>query len=130
MLKEEIRTSKAPRPSGAYAQGIRMGNWLFVSGQGPVDPDAGTVTASTIEEQTTQTIQNIRAILEDGGATLADVVRCTVHLSDLALFERFNAVYASFFPDPKPARTTVGSQLAGILVEIDAIACVGSWKSA
>lgn len=125
-MKQEVQTPKASRPSGAYSQGVRAGDWLFVSGQGPLDPACGTVAGSTIEEQTARTLQNIQAILEAGGATLADVVRCTVHLSDLALFERFNAVYAGFFPDPKPARTTVGSQLAGILVEIDAIACVGS----
>jgi 2-iminobutanoate/2-iminopropanoate deaminase len=70
-------------------------------------------------------IKNIEAILKAGGATLADVVKVGAHLTDLSLFERYNKVYAEYFPDPKPTRTTVGSQLLGILVEIDAIAYVG-----
>ncbi|NUM46891.1 MAG: RidA family protein, partial [Anaerolineales bacterium] len=68
----------------------------------------------------------IKAILVSGGATMADVVKVTAHLSDLAHFERYNKVYATYFPDPKPTRTTVGSQLLGILVEIDVIAYVGN----
>ncbi len=70
-------------------------------------------------------LENIKAILAAGGATMADVVKVSAHLSDLSLFERYNKVYATYFPDPKPARITVGSQLLGILVEIDAIAYVG-----
>ena len=79
----------------------------------------------TVEEQTARVLENIKAILEAGGASLADVVKVSAHLSDLSLFERYNKVYATYFPDPKPTRTTVGSQLLGILVEIDAIAYVG-----
>jgi len=70
-------------------------------------------------------LENIKAILAAGGASMADVVKVSAHLSDLDLFERYNKVYATYFPDPKPTRTTVGSQLLGILVEIDAIAYVG-----
>ena len=80
---------------------------------------------TTVEEQTARVLENIKAILAAGGATMADVVKVSAHLSDLSLFERYNKVYATFFPDPKPTRTTVGSQLLGILVEIDAIAYVG-----
>jgi 2-iminobutanoate/2-iminopropanoate deaminase len=71
------------------------------------------------------TLENVKLILEAAGASMADVVKATVHLSDLSLFPRYNTVYATYFPDPKPTRTTVGSQLLGILVEIDVIAYVG-----
>jgi 2-iminobutanoate/2-iminopropanoate deaminase len=80
---------------------------------------------ATIEEQTTRVLENIKAILAAGGGSMADVVKVAAHLSDLSMFERYNRVYATYFPDPKPTRTTVGSQLPGILVEIDAIAYVG-----
>lgn len=125
MSKQQIRTSSGASPAGAYSQGLRVGNFIFVSGQGPLDPATGRIVGDTIEEQTARVLENIIAILEAGGATLADVVKVGAHLSDLSLFERYNKVYASYFPDPKPTRTTVGSQLMGILVEIDAIAYVG-----
>jgi len=124
MPKKQITTSAGAPPAGAYSQGLRAGDFIFVSGQGPRDPLTGNIGA-TIEEQTARTLENVKAILEAGGASLADVVKVSAHLSDLALFEAYNRVYASYFPDPKPARTTVGSQLSGILVEIDAIAYVG-----
>lgn len=124
MRKEEIRTSRAALPTGAYSQGLRVGNLVFVSGQGPLDPETGTVVGESIEEQTARTLDNIKAILTAAGATMADVVKATVHLGDLQLFDRFDQVYASYFPDPKPSRTTVGSQLLGILVEIDVTAVV------
>jgi 2-iminobutanoate/2-iminopropanoate deaminase len=126
MAKQQISTKVGAQPIGAYSQGLRVGDFLFVSGQGPLDPQSGKVVGDTIEEQTARVLENIKAILEAGGATMADVVKVSAHLSDLALFERYNQVYASYFPDPKPTRTTVGSELLGILVEIDAIAYVGS----
>lgn len=125
MSKRQISTQTGAQPVGAYSQGLRVGDFVFVSGQGPLDPKTGAVVGDTIEEQTARVLDNIDAILQAGGATLADVVKVSAHLSDLALFERYNRVYASYFPDPKPTRTTVGSQLLGILVEIDAIAYVG-----
>src|SRR5205085_10431992 len=120
-----ILTDKAPRPGGAYSQGLRVGDFVYVAGQGPADPATGKA-GETIEEQTARTLENIKAILEAAGATMADVVKTTVHLSDLSLFERYNKIYSSYFPDPKPVRTTVGSQLLGIMVEIDVIAYVGN----
>jgi len=125
MSKQQITTQSGASPIGAYSQGIRAGDFIFISGQGPLDPATGKIVGETIEEQTTRVLENIKAILEAGGATLSDVVKVSAHLSDLAMFERYNKVYASYFPNPKPARTTVGSQLLGILVEIDAIAYVG-----
>ncbi|MDQ2690871.1 MAG: Rid family detoxifying hydrolase [Chloroflexota bacterium] len=125
MPKQQIKTQTGAAPVGAYSQGLRAGDFIFVSGQGPLDPQTGKVVGETIEEQTRRVLDNIKAILEAGGASMADVVKVTAHLSDLALFERYNKVYATYFPDPKPTRTTVGSQLMGILVEIDALAYVG-----
>jgi 2-iminobutanoate/2-iminopropanoate deaminase len=125
MTKQQIRTDKAPLPGGPYSQGIRVGDFIYVAGQGPSDPVTRKNVGDTIEEQTAQTLENVKAILEAGGASMADVVKSTVHLTDLGLFSRFNKVYETYFPDPKPVRTTVGSQLNGIMVEIDVVAYVG-----
>ena len=125
MPKQVIIPENGPKPAGAYSPGLRAGDFVFVAGQGPTNPATGKLAGDTIEEQTAQVLENVKTILEAGGASMADVVKATVHLSDLALFGRFNAVYATYFPDPKPVRTTVGSQLMGILVEIDVIAYVG-----
>jgi 2-iminobutanoate/2-iminopropanoate deaminase len=125
MTKQQITTNSGASPIGAYSQGLRAGDFIFVSGQGPLDPVTGKIVGDTVEEQTARVLENIKAILEAGGATMADVVKVSAHLSDLSLFDRYNKVYATYFPDPKPARITVGSQLLGILVEIDAIAYVG-----
>lgn len=123
-MKQEIRTEQAPRPAGPYSQGIKVGNVVYTAGQGPLDQETGNVVGDSIEEQTAKTIENIQQILEAAGASLQDVVKTTVHLSDLADFEAFNNVYKRYFTEPYPVRTTVGSQLLGIKVEIDAIAVV------
>jgi 2-iminobutanoate/2-iminopropanoate deaminase len=125
MSKQQITTKKGAAPVGAYSQGLKVGDFVFVAGQGPLDPETGQAVGETIEEQTARTLENIKAILEAAGASMADVVKVTAHLSDLSLFDRYNKVYATYFPDPKPTRTTVGSQLLGIMVEIDAIAYIG-----
>ena len=125
MSKQQISTNTGATPVGAYSQGLRVGDFLFVSGLGPLDPATGKIVGGTIEEQTARVLENIKAILEAGGATMADVIKVSAHLSDLSNFAAYNKVYASYFPDPKPTRTTVGSQLPGIMVEIDAIAYVG-----
>jgi len=125
MTRQQITTKSGASPVGPYSQGLRAGDFIFVSGQGPLDPATGQIIGETIEEQTARTLENVKAILAEGGATMADVVKANAYLSDIALFERYNKVYASYFPDPKPTRTTVGSQLKGIMVEIDAIAYVG-----
>lgn len=125
MPKQQITSAKGAPPGGAYSQGLRVGDFVFVSGQGPIDPESGRVAGDTIEEQTAQVLENIRAILRAAGAEMVDVVKVTAHLSDLTMFDRYNRIYADYFPDPKPTRTTVGSELPGILVEIDAVAYVG-----
>lgn len=126
MTKQQLTIdSGASAPASPYSPGLRVGDFIFVSGQVPRDPATGKIVGETIEEQTTQVLENIKAILAVGGATLADVVKVSAHLTDLALFDRYNKVYVTYFPDPKPTRTTVGSQLLGFLVEVDAIAYVG-----
>lgn len=125
MPRQQIVTANAPLPAGPYSQGLRVGDFIYVAGQGPTDPQTRKLAGETIDVQTSQVLENIKAILEAGGATMADVVKSTVHLSDMSLFGAFNAVYATYFPDPKPVRTTVGSHMPGILVEIDVVAYVG-----
>ena len=121
MMKEPITTQQAP-PPGPYSQAIRAGDWVFVSGQGPLDPTTKQIVGTTVEEQTRRVLDNIKAIVEAAGATMGDVVKSTVHLLDIEHFDDFNAVYVTYFGDPKPARTTVQSVLwGGILVEIDVI---------
>ena len=109
------------QPVGAYSPGIvAEGRFAYVSGQGPLRN--GVVSGDTIQEQTRVALGNIAAVLASAGASLADVVRCGVFLADMADFRGMNDVYAEFFPDPLPARTTVGATLPGILVEIDCVA--------
>lgn len=123
--KQKIQTENAPAPSGAYSQALRVGEFVYTAGMGPLHPVTKQVVGESIEEQTVQTLENIKAILAEAGLGMDSVVKTTVHLSDLSLFSRFNETYTRFFPDPKPVRTTVGSALAGILVEIDVVAYTG-----
>jgi reactive intermediate/imine deaminase len=122
MTKQQILTTNAPAPGGAYSQALRVGDFVYTAGMGPWHPSTRQVVGETIEEQTAQTLENIRAVLHEAGLDMEDVVKATVHLADLGLFARFNETYSRFFPDPKPVRTTVGSQLFGILIEIDVVA--------
>src|ERR1043166_4989604 len=108
MTKYVIQSKRGAPPQGAYSQGWRAGDFIFVTGTGPIDPATGKLVGDTIEQQTEQTIDNIVAILEADGASLQDVVKVTVHLSDTSLFPRYNAVYARRFSQPYPVRTTVG----------------------
>ncbi len=120
----EIATASAPRPIGAFSQAIAGDSLLFASGQGPVDPVNGEI-GETIEEQTARTLRNLEAVLAAGGASLDDVVSCRVYLADLDQFAQYDAVYARFFPNHKPARTTIGAELlGGIMIEIELIAHV------
>jgi 2-iminobutanoate/2-iminopropanoate deaminase len=125
MAKYVIQSKRGAPPRGAYSQGWRAGDFIFVTGTGPIDPVTGNLVGDTIEQQTAQTIDNISAILEADGASLGDVVKVTVHLSDTSLFARYNSVYAQRFSQPHPVRTTVGSDLGhtpGMLIEIDCVA--------
>jgi len=125
MAKYVIQTTKGAAPQGAYSQGWRAGDLIFVTGTGPVDAKTGELSGETIEEQTELVISNMESVLAADHATLSDVVKVTVHLSDPALFGRYNAVYARRFKPPYPVRTTVGSDLRslpGMLIEADCIA--------
>ncbi len=127
MTRHVIQTDQAGPPLGAYSQGFRAGDFVFVTGTGPIDT-AGKVVGETIKEQTELVIDNITEILRAVDATLDDVVKATVHLSDTSLFSCFNEVYSQRFREPRPVRTTVGSDLSqvpGMLVEIEVIAYVG-----
>lgn len=108
--------------TGAYSDGVLVNGFLFVSGQAAVDFKTSAFVLGTIEEETIRTLDNIKAIIAAAGATMDDVVKCTVHLADIRDFDRYNKIYAGYFSGIKPARTTVQSVLAeNLKVEIDAI---------
>ncbi len=123
VTKKAVATTEAPQPAGPYSQGILSGDLLFTAGFGPQDPATGQV-ADDVASQTRQVLRNVQAVLAQHGASLDDALKVTVHLADLADFEEFNGAYREFFSEPYPVRTTVGSQLANILVEIDVVARV------
>ena len=121
---ERINPPGVPAPRGPYSPAVRAGDFIFVSGQVPVDPATGELVHADIGAETRQVLNNVKAILESCGATMADVVRCGVFLGDANDFAPMNAVYAEFFGAGKPARATVvtGFAAPGIRVEIEAIA--------
>jgi reactive intermediate/imine deaminase len=104
---EEIQSEDAPAPIGPYSQAIRTGDTIYVSGQGPADPDSREVEVVSIREQTAQVLNNASAVLAAAGASLEDVVEATVYLHDMADYEAFNAEYADHFSAPYPARAAV-----------------------
>lgn len=123
MERERIDIADAPRPGGAYSQGIVAGGFLYTSGLGPQDPATGLVSGDTVEEQTAQVMRNLAAVLGARGLDFGHVVKATVHLQHLHRdFPGFNSTYQRFLVEPYPVRTTVGSDLANILVEIDVVA--------
>ncbi|MFF2998686.1 RidA family protein [Streptomyces sp. NPDC057950] len=122
MRKEAVRTGAAPRPAGAYSQGVVAGGFLYTAGFGPQDPRTGRAPEG-VADQTRQVLGNVRAVLAERGLSLHDVVKVTVHLQELRRdFAEFDAAYRPFFTEPYPVRTTVGSDLMNILVEIDVVA--------
>jgi 2-iminobutanoate/2-iminopropanoate deaminase len=125
--KTAFHTANAPQPAGPYSQGIEANGFFYTAGFGPQDPATGAVP-ETAGDQTRQVLRNVRTILAERGLTMDDCVKTTVHLADLADFAEFNEAYKEFFSEPYPVRTTVGSQLANILVEIDVVAAVPEGK--
>jgi len=122
MSTEQVNTPDAPRPAGAYSQGIVADGFLWTAGFGPQDPATGEVPEG-VSAQTAQVLANVRATLAARGLDLSDVVKVTTHLQHLKRdFAEYNAVYAEQFTEPYPVRTTVGSDLFDILVEIDVVA--------
>ncbi|WP_217698401.1 RidA family protein [Streptacidiphilus griseoplanus] len=123
LSREEIRTSDAPAPGGAYSQAIVANGFLYTAGTGPHDPTTGEVVGDTVTEQTQQVLRNLRALLAARGLDFSDVIKVTTHLAHLSRdYEAYNAVYEQMFPQPYPVRTTVGSTLDRKLVEIDMVA--------
>ena len=122
---ERIFTPGAPAPRGPYSPAVRAGDFIFVSGQVPIDPISGQVVSGDVKAETRRVLENIRINLEGCGAGMADVVKCQVFLADIKDFAAMNEVYTEFFGDSKPSRTTVQAgalPLAGSKVEIDAVA--------
>ncbi|MCW4034469.1 MAG: Rid family detoxifying hydrolase [Candidatus Bathyarchaeota archaeon] len=123
MTKKVVFTKNAPEPVGPYSQAILNGESVFVSGQIPLNPKTSNVVEGGIKEQTVQVLENIKHVLESVDLTLDDVVKTSVFLADLGDFQAFNTVYATYFVQNPPARTTVQAGLmTGVLIEIDAIA--------
>jgi 2-iminobutanoate/2-iminopropanoate deaminase len=112
-------------PAGPYSPAVRAGEFVFVSGQVPKDPMTGALVGQTIEEQTRQTLSNVRRALEAAGASIADVVSVTVYLADEDDWGAFNGVYTTLFSRPYPSRTAIGAKLRGVLVEVSAVAWLG-----
>ena len=124
-VKKTLSTQKAPAAIGPYSQAVRFGKFLFISGQIPINPDTNETVKGSIEDQTTQVISNIKAILESAGMDLGDVVKTTLFLKSLEDFDKVNNVYKIYFKDNPPARSTVEvSRLPKDAdIEIEAIAC-------
>ena len=122
-MKTVISTSKAPAAIGPYSQAIKVGNLLYTSGQIPIDPATGNIVSGDIKEQTRQALSNIKAIFEEAGLTMNNVVKTTVFLTNMEDFTEMNSIYAEFFSEPFPARSAVAVRTLpkGVLVEIEAI---------
>ncbi|KOV52604.1 endoribonuclease L-PSP [Streptomyces sp. AS58] len=121
-VEQAVHIPTAPRPAGAYSQGVVAGGFLYTAGFGPQDPATGE-TPNGVAAQTAQVLRNIGAVLAEHGLTMRDVVKVTAHLQHLQRdFPEYDAAYRAFFAEPYPVRTTVGSDLMNILVEIDVVA--------
>jgi 2-iminobutanoate/2-iminopropanoate deaminase len=123
-MKKEIKTNKAPKAIGPYSQGIEANGFVFASGQIAIDPETGELNMGSVEEQTRLALENLKAVLEESGCSLENVVKCTVFLEDMDDFSKMNSIYGEFFKPPYPARAAV--QVARLpkdmKVEIEAIA--------
>ena len=126
MNKKVIQTEKAPKAIGPYSQAIRTDSLIYTAGQIGLVPATGELVANTVEEQTRQALTNLQNVVEAAGSTFANVVKTTVFLKDMNDFPRMNAIYAEFFPENPPARSTVAVAALpkGGLVEIEAIALI------
>lgn len=119
-----ISTTKAPGAIGPYSQAIEVGDFIYTSGQIPIDPTTGTFAEGGIKEQTRQSLQNIKAILEEAGSAMEKVIKTTVFLSDMNYFTDMNSIYAEFFSEPYPARSAVAVKTLpkNALIEIEVVA--------
>ena len=123
-MKTVISTTNAPAAIGPYSQAIRIGNFVFTSGQIPIDPATGSFVEGGIKEQTRQSLLNVKAVLNEAGTTMDHVIKTTVFMADMNDFAEMNSVYAEFFNAPYPARSAVAVKTLpkGALVEIEVIA--------
>jgi 2-iminobutanoate/2-iminopropanoate deaminase len=122
-MRETVTAEKGPKPAGPYSHAVVSGGFVFVSGQGPVDPETGTMP-DAFADQVRQTLRNVQTILEAAGSSLENVVKVNAYVTDLTRFAEFNEVYKEFFRYEPPARTTVATSLLGFLVEVDCIAAL------
>ena len=124
MMKKVITTTKAPAAIGPYSQAVQVGNLVYTSGQIPIDPATGVFVEGGIKEQTRQSLLNVKAILEEAGLTMSDVVKTTVFMADMNDFSDMNTVYAEFFAEPYPARSAVAVKALpkAAMVEIEVVA--------
>ncbi len=125
-MREVVTRSDVPTPALPFSAGMRVNGFVFSSGQVGTDPRTGQVAGADVASQTRQAIDNLRAVLEAGGSSLDRLVKTTVFLADMRLFEPMNAVYRELIPEPRPGRSTVEARLARpeLLVEIEGIAVV------
>ena len=125
-MKQVISTKKAPAAIGPYSQAIQVGNLIYTSGQIPIDPATGVFVEGSIKEQTSQSFTNVKAILEEAGLSMRNVVKTTVFMADMNDFADMNSVYAEFFTEPYPARSAVAVKTLpkGALVEIEVVAAI------
>ena len=124
-MRRAVSSRRAPAPKGIYSQGIAgSGPFVFVSGQGPIDPRTGKIVTGGFREQAERTFRNVETILRAAGTSWAHAVKTNVYLSDLADFPEMNRVYKRFVRKPYPARTTVQAGLFGILIEVDCVAVI------
>lgn len=122
MSRKVIKTDKAPTPTSPYSQGFRAGNLIYTAGQVGIDPQSGELSEN-FSDQLNQTLKNVEGILNAEGATMNDIIKTTVVLSDIKFFSELNEIYKTFFKEPYPARTTIGASLPGrVMVEIEAVA--------
>ena len=123
-MLDRITSSDAPNPRGPYSHAVRAGDFIYVSGQAAMNPETNQPEHGTAAAQTRRTLENIKTILNAAAADLSDVVKCSVFLTDLRYFAEMNEVYAEYFGDSKPARTTVQATLPalGLKIEVDCVA--------
>ncbi len=121
--RQPITAQDAPAAVGPYSHAVRSGDFLFLSGQTPLDPATGKLVEGDIGEHTRQCLRNLTAVCEAAGASLSNAVRCGIYVTDISPFGDVNAAYAEYFPENPPARSTIGvaSLPVGAQVEIDAI---------
>ncbi len=123
-MKKEVTTQKAPKAIGPYSQAIKANSFLFLSGQIPIEPNSNEIVGRNIEEQTEQVLQNIKAIVEEAGFEMSDIIKTTIFIKNITDFPKVNKVYERFFTHLFPARATVevSNLPKGALIEIEAVA--------